>query len=433
VLLFLVTVVPAFAQYAGPAVLSRGEAPAAMAAPQVDFRPYVELGMMYDSGLSGVAVNDQGQLANASSVGASVTWGVSGTHSWRHTKLGLEYRGGLSYYTQQNQFSNLDQSLLLGVTHQITRHMSFSLSEAAGIVTRDFGQANLRQTVPFDPSTAFVPVTDYFDNRTIFSTTQAALQLQKTTRLSFAFGGGEFIVDRRSKALYGSRGSIAHGDVQYRLSRKSTIGAQYQFLHFTYPGIFGSTDAHGASGTYAIRLNREWEFSGYAGLMRVESTFIQTVPVDPVIAALLGISGAPQITHQINTVPNLAGRLSRTYRTGVLYISAGHSVFPGNGLFLTSTATQTIGGYSYTGLRNWSFGASVAYDRSSAVGPITGDYSDGSASLLLSRLLAHNVHFVLSYSVRQYSSVMYENYNRTIYDGRVGVGYSPGDIPLRVW
>ncbi len=433
VLLLLSLPAPLFSQYSGPAILSRGEAPAAMAAPQMDFQPFVEASAVYDTGLAGVAVNDQGQLASASSAGVSVAWGINGVHSWRHTRVGLSYHGSLMLYTQQTQFSNLDQSLMLGITHQISRHITLSLNETAGLVTRDFGQLALQQTVPFDPSTAYVPVTDYFDNRTLYMTTQAALQIQKTARLSFALGGGEFIVDRRSKALYGSRGSSATGDVQYRISRMTTIGAEYEFLYFSYPGIIGSTDAHGASATYSVRMNREWEFSGYGGFMRVESKFEQTVPIDPAIAALLGITSAEEITHNIAIVPNVAGRLSRTYRTGVAYLTAGHTVLPGNGLFLTSMVTQVVLGYNYTGLRNWSFGASGGYDRGTAVGTIAGDYADKNASLLMSRLIARHVNFVLSYSVRQYSSPTYTNYNRTIEEAKVGVGYSPGDIPLRIW
>jgi hypothetical protein len=424
---------PIWAQYAGPAILSRGEAPAAMAAPQIDFRPYFEAGAVYDSGLASVAVNDRGQLATASSLGATATWGISGTHNWRHTRVGLDYRGGVSYYAQQDQFSNLDQSLLLGVSHQITRHVLLSLRQTAGIVTRDFGQFGLRQTVPFDPSTSYVPVTDYFDNRTVYVTSQADVEYQRTARLSFDFGGDGYIVRRRSHALYGLTGASARGDLQYRLTRRSTIGAEYQYMHFTYPGLYGGTDAHGAVGTYAIRISRQVELSGYAGLMRVESTFIQTVPIDPTIAALLGISGAPQIVHRISTIPNVAGRLSRTYRTGIMYLSAGHSVNPGNGLFLTSTITTVLAGYSYTGLRYWSFGAGAGYDRATSVGTIAGEYQGRNESLMLSRLLGHHVSFVISYSSRQYNSPTYQNYNRTINDGRVGIGYSPGDIPIRVW
>ncbi|MGO9893588.1 MAG: hypothetical protein ACLPX8_05155, partial [Bryobacteraceae bacterium] len=78
--------VPAFAQYAGPAILSRGEAPTAMAADQIDFRPYLSITGVYDTGLAGVSVNSQGEIGNGSSPGVEFAGGISGIHSWKHTK-----------------------------------------------------------------------------------------------------------------------------------------------------------------------------------------------------------------------------------------------------------------------------------------------------------------------------------------------------------
>jgi hypothetical protein len=119
---------PVFAQYAGPAILSRGEAPAAMASPQIDFRPYVDLSGIYDTGLAGVAVNSQGQLGNESSMGLEVTAGISGVHSWRHTKIGLDYRGSVRRYTHSSSYNSADQSLMLGFVHQLSRHVSVTLN-----------------------------------------------------------------------------------------------------------------------------------------------------------------------------------------------------------------------------------------------------------------------------------------------------------------
>ena len=48
----------------GPAVLTRGQSPVAWPEAQTEFRPYIEVTGVYDTGLAGVAVNDQGQLAN---------------------------------------------------------------------------------------------------------------------------------------------------------------------------------------------------------------------------------------------------------------------------------------------------------------------------------------------------------------------------------
>ena len=96
VLALLSTALPAFAQYAGPAILARGEAPAAMAAQDIRFRPFVEVAGIYDSGLAGVSIDPSGTLANSVSAGVNLTWGISGSKDWQHTKS----RAGLSWRNQ---------------------------------------------------------------------------------------------------------------------------------------------------------------------------------------------------------------------------------------------------------------------------------------------------------------------------------------------
>src|SRR5436305_1753420 len=75
----------ALAQYAGPALLTRGEAPASAAQPTIEFRPFVEVTGIYDTGLAAFTVTDTGALANTSSAGERVAFGISGTHRWAHT------------------------------------------------------------------------------------------------------------------------------------------------------------------------------------------------------------------------------------------------------------------------------------------------------------------------------------------------------------
>ena len=433
VLALLVLALPAGAQYAGPAILSRGEAPVAMATQQIHFRPFLEITGIYDTGLAAVTVNSQGGLANQSSYGVAVAWGISGTHSWRHTKVGLDYRGSINHYAQSSGYDSLDQSLLMSVTQQLSRHATFSMRASAGIFTRDFGLNGLPQTVPFDPTTANIPTTDFFDNRTMYVTSSADLVLQQSARLSFDFGGTGSIVRRRSDALDGTTSANAHGDVQYRLTRRTTIGAAYNYYHFDFTHIFGGTDVHGVTGTFAVQLSRWVEFTGFAGFDRAESRFIQTVPIDPVIVALLGISEGTQVVHTINYVPNFSARLSRTFQRGVAYVSGGHTVVPGNGLFLTSYTTSILGGYTYTGVRRWSLGLQTSYSRSSSIGNILGTYSNISGSLSASRQLFPTVHFIAIYSARQYSSPDFTNYNRLVHEARIGLGWSPGDVPLRIW
>jgi hypothetical protein len=424
---------PAMAQYGGPAILSRGEAPSAMSSPQIDFRPFVGIYGTYDTGLSSVAVTDVGGLANADSYGVTLNWGVSGTHSWRHTKVGLDYLGSLTHYTQKTSYDSVDQSFLLGFSHQLSRHILFSIRNNVGFTNRDQRLRGLDQTVPFDPATTYAPATDFFDNRTIYVSSQADLVYQKSSRLSFDFGGDGFTTRRRSKALYGVTGAAARADMEYRVSRRTTLGFGYSYGHYDFTRIFGGTDLHGAALNYAVQISRHVDFTGYVGVYRVESKFEEVVPVDPVIASLLGIGGGSRVVHNINYTPNVAARLSRTFSRGVLYVSGGRSVTPGNGLFLTSIETTGLVGYTFTGVRRWSFAATTFYSRGNSLGNIQGPYSMIAGSLTGSRSLGKSLHIVVDYTARQYGSTVYDKYNRLIHSAAIGLAFAPGEVPLRVW
>jgi hypothetical protein len=425
---------PAFAQYAGPAILSRGEAPAAMSSPDIKFRPFVDITTGYQTGLAGVAVSDsQGNLPNADSWTLALTWGVSGSHNWRHTRLGLDYRGSLSHYLQLGVYDSVSQSFLLSVSQQITRHVSLSLRENAGVFTRAFGLGGLSQTVSFDPSQSYVPTTDFFDNRTYYVSSQADLKIQKTARLSFDLGGDNFLIRYRAAGLVGTTGLGARGDLQYRISRRSTIGVGYHFEHFFFTGQYGAADIHSVSGAFSRALTARLEFSVALGAARIEQTFIQSVAVDPVIAALLGVSTTTEIAHFVSWIPVGNVRLAQVFHQGVAYVSVGREIVPGNGLFTTSYSYNVSGGYTYTGVRRWSFSSLAAFDRERSVGNFIGRYSNVGGGFTASRQIARSVHLVFGYNARRYSSPTFQNYNRPIQEGHIGLGFTPGDIPLRIW
>lgn len=430
-LVFLV--MPAFAQYAGPAILSRGDAPAAMSAAQIDFIPFVSVVGVYDTGLAGVAVNSQGGLASTASEGVEVDFGISGVHSWKHTKVSLNYGGAAREYSYATSYAGVDQTLMFGVTQMLSRHVALQFNESAGMFAQTYGLVGLSATVPFDPTTTYTPTTDFFDNRTIYANTQALLTYQRTARLSFAFGGDWDLTRRRSSALYGVTGEDARADVQYRASRRSTVGLNYMYTHFSYNGVLSGTNFHRFSVTYGVQLSRTWEFTCYGGVTRVQSMFPQVVTLDPVVAALLGVTQGYVVSYDLNWVPSYSGRLSKTFLRGVAYVSAGHLMTPGNGLFLTSKMYTAGAGYTYTGIRRWSFNLSGEYDRGMSIGNIVGEYGDVSAGLQTSRQISHLVHAVAGVTARKYQSGSFTAYNRVIWDARVGLSFSPRDIPLRIW
>jgi hypothetical protein len=427
-------VVPAFGQYAGPAILSRGEAPNGLTPPQLSFRPYLEITGVYDTGLSGVSVVDaQGDLANASAYGIEFTGGISGTHSWKHTSIGLDYRGTVRHYNQATYYDGTEQTFMLGLTHQFTRHIILTLRETAGIFSWGSGLLGLPQSIGYDPNSPAIPTADFYDNQTLFMTTEAALTIQKTARLSFNFAGDGYLVRRRSSALYGVTGASARGDLQYRLTRRTTVGAMYSYTHYDFIGILGGTDMHSGVLTYATALSKNLEFSGYAGFARVENRFEQLVPLAPPIQALLGITAAPALSYSVTYLPNVQARLARTFPKGVAYVTGSRMIMPGNGLFLTSSSTNLLGGYTFTGLRRWSFGASGGYMAMQSLGNVVGRYDSAMAGLTASRQITRALHALVSARWTRYGSPEFKNYNRPVYDVRIGLGFTPGDVPLRIW
>ena len=424
---------PALAQYAGPAILLRGEAPAPMQGAAIDFRPFFSFSTGYTAGLSGVSVDPAGNTINDASLTLEASGGVSGNHAWKHVKLGLDYRGSFRHNTKYSFFDGTNQTLSLGITDRLTRHASLSLRQSAGLASNNFSQFSLNPALPFDPSTAYIPTSDFYDNRTIYVSTQADLTIQRSPRLSFDLGGDGFLQRRRSSALYGVTGAAARGDIQYRLSRRSTIGVGYTYTHYSFTGIFSSTDLHGVVASYGIRLSRNLEFSGYGGFMRVETKFAQVVPLDPAIAALLGVSAVREVAYQIGNVPNVGARLSHTVQHGVFFVSGGHSVVPGNGVFLTSTATNLGAGYGYTGRKRWSINTGVQYSRADSRGNVLGAYGYYSGVAGISRQLIKSTHGFLNANFNKYNSPDFRNYNRWTYSVQLGLAFAPGDVALRLW
>jgi hypothetical protein len=433
---------PACAQDTGPAILSRGQAPAAMSTPTVDFAFSLAVTANYTTGLLGLVTNSQGQLLSTNGVfGFGATLGLSGAHRWRHTTLGVNYSGSFYDYPSASYFAGLSQGIGLGLTHQFSRHIFFTVRESAGWFTQFApSTVTLNSSVPFDPSQSYIPSTDFYDNRTIYSTTLANLTYQATTRLSFSFGGGYFTNLRRSADLYSAKGEIASADGMYRVSRRVTMGAGYNFSHYGFSGSIGSSNIHTADLSISARLTQWTEISAYGGASRVQSSFLEVVPINPGFLNILCPPGLVQncnlpsslaINNSLFWSPNFGVRLSRSFHRGVAYVAAGEAVTPGNGLFLTSRSETASGGYGYSGLHKWSLNAGAYYVRALSLGNIQGGYGQVTGTFGLSRQLASHFSLVASFNATQYQSGTFNPYNRLIYSASVGLGYSSKNIPVR--
>jgi len=428
-----VAVTPLFAQYGGPAILARGQSPTAMAPNQIDFRPFVSVLGIYSAGLNGVSVDAQGLPVNDASFGVALGFGVSGSHSWKRTRLGLNYGSGFSHY-QKSFYSGLSsQNLQLSIVHQLSRHSSINFNNSVVLYGENRASPTLPPTLDFDPSTNNIPTNDFYDNRTLTISSTAAYTVQTSTRMSFSFGGNAFLTERRSNALYGAKGINAQGDVMYRLTRRSTIGAMYTYIHYNFTGISGGTDAHSLHAVYSRTLTRNTQMSAFGGVTKFENVFIQTVPVDPAIAAVIG-AGSVQRVFYINQVfPTGGGRISWNVPRGTFFGTASSNLNPGNGLFLTSVAVTAGVGYNYTGLRKWAISAGTSYNESSSKGNVYGNYGSYVANLTASRQVYRYTHGVMNFYARKYTSGDFKNYNKWAYGVTLGLSFTPGDIPVRLW
>jgi hypothetical protein len=117
-------------------------------------------------------------------------------------------------------------------------------------------------------------------------------------------------------------------------------------------------------------------------------------------------------------------------RRGALFANAGRAATAGNGLFLTSIVTTVGGGYAYTAFRHWSLNAQVIRLSANAKGTISGAYGNTIFSVSTGRQLGPYTHWSASYSVNNYTSPQFPNYNRRIDTASITVGFSPGEVRL---
>src|ERR1039457_7077639 len=115
-----------------------------MSTSQIDFRPFVSVTGVYDTGMNGVSVDANGTPVNDASYGVSLGFGISGSHAWKHTRVGLNYSSGFTHYQKSFYDGVSSQSLQLSVIHQLSRHMTLSLSNS-GVL---YGSNQATPTLP---------------------------------------------------------------------------------------------------------------------------------------------------------------------------------------------------------------------------------------------------------------------------------------------
>ena len=422
--------------YQGPEILSRGSMDTGQrSGKRVDLRFFADVTGIYDTGFTPLATDSGGKIVDLGGVyGLQADVGLYGTHSWTRSVLGINYRGDYRDYAKYHALNGTDQQLELNFQHRFSGRFSLLLREAAGTASYAFGAGSY--SAPFNPFIA-VPTDQIFDSRVTFGQSGILMVYQKSPRLSFSFGGDGFAVRHKAAGLIGLNGAMARGDVAYRLSRRSTLSLDYNYTHFEYEGLFGSSDIHSFAAGYSRALTRRWELSLRGGAMLIQTKGLASVAVDPAVAAILGQTTTVSAFYISSVAPVVEARLHGQFRQSSLDLRAEQSVNPGNGVYLTSVSRDAGVNYSYTGIRKWNFGAHGYYSRLKSVAQQIGTYNMYSAGLGGTYSMRHGLHLILELEGRHYNiegqQNVFSTFRQNSYRVSVGLGFSPGHIPLSMW
>jgi hypothetical protein len=418
--------------YLGPAVLSSGATGIGnRSGQQVDLRFYAGVNGIYDSSVQPIAIDSKGNLLTVSGLyGVEVNLGAYGTHSWRRAQLGLDYHGAFRAYNAGSAYDGIDQAISLGYTLQESRRITFSARATGGILSNSLGGIGNIPSIALQ--TEVVPATLLFDSRSYYLEGGLNMTYQRTARTSFTIGGDGFDVWRQSAALVGVEGYSLHGAVEHRLSKNSSVGFTYTRQHFNFPRAFGAADIDTGEAFVGTTFGRHWALTARGGVFHSEVKGLQSVALNPVIAALLGQPTTIQAFYLESIYPSGSVSLVRQFKTASLNFNYGRTVSPGNGVYLTSRSESGGASYSYTGIRRASISLSGGYTTLDSIGQGIKPYRSANAGGGFTYTLPYSLHFNARYDYR-YQAIEDFTYKHFGYRASIGLTYSPGKVPLSLW
>jgi hypothetical protein len=421
----------AFSQgYGGPSILSRGgNRPGQRGRAPTDIVVYGGVRGTVDTGLTPVLLEEDGTIATRDVYGVQAEIGAYGTHSWRRTILGLDYRGDYRKTTRKSGFNGTNQALSLDLQHQINARVSIFFRETAGTTNRAFG--GFAAPVHTDLSSLNLANDEVFDTRVYFNQTSAGVALRRSARTTFVFIGDGFFVKRPDPRLVGVAGYRATGAVNYRTSSRTTIGGSYQYMMFDFPRAFGGSEMHGPMFTATHRLTRNLELSLAAGFLQLHSFGTQSVTLSPEVAALLGRTTGVEAFTRDEILPQVFASAAYAFERSRFTASFLSGVTPGNGVFQTSQRNAGMVGYSFTGIRKLSLGASARYAQSESksinVRNVNNTSVGGGINYSITRLV--NLNSQLDYRTFRTGGIR----GREGFAFTLGLLVSPAKVPISIW
>jgi hypothetical protein len=395
----------------------------------IDIRPYLDVAGVYDSGLIGVTLNQQG-LPPIGAEGVVVGFGVLGTRRWKHDILAVDYRGTYTRFVPQSTFDGVSQFLTLSYTHLFNARETFTVRETGGVVPFSYGALTF---VPLQNSDLIgVPVNQVFDVPVYFSQTSADFTYAFTPRLSMDIGGDGFFITYGAVGLTGVTGGVGRGSLSYRLTRRQTVSLAYGYTAFQYTNAFGNAKFQSVALGWSLTLGKRWELGLQAGGYRISSLQLTEIPVNPTIASIIGQGYATVVANPVQYAPLIQAGLTRRFQRSSLSFAYGKTIMPGNGIYLASKAQTASGTYSYLGHRRFSASVTAGYSDLSAVSQTIGTFRMENFGTGATYKLRDNVFLELRYDYLHYNTGI-AGYLTNEQRVSLGFAFSPGATPLAIW
>jgi hypothetical protein len=386
----------------------------------------------YSTDVTPTTTDADGNLTSFSSAGVNLRAGGSGVRHGKNSTLSGDLFAGYRYYTRDlaRNSDGFDAGGSLGYSRQISYRTAF--------------QFGLRgQTYGYSWSGAYTPsveipiegVTDPalggFDTRTNSFGATAGLSHALNRRWSFSFIGSGYYTDRESKALVSSRGWRGGTAINYAISENASTGFGYNYSSFYSPGGYGDTRTHIAYWSIGKRFENRWSLSANLGAYYAEFDRVVSVPLDPVLAAIIGRPTVLEPFFDNRTGPSIAVTASRAFQRSGLSLFYRRGITPGTG-FYASGEEDTAGiQYTVTTSRKTNVGFGARYSRSDSLGTDQ-TYQNYGANVGFNYRIGKGLNFSCSASY-YFQDVTQGNFNRSRVLVTAGISYGSGPLPLSLF
>jgi hypothetical protein len=254
----------------------------------------------------------------------------------------------------------------------------------------------------------------------------------KSVRTTFTFGGSVFLQNQKTPALTNSWGSNFTGSVSHRISKSTSLGANFVHSHDEFPSFHSYSDSNAYHGNFATAMGRFWTFSLEAGVTVSEVNGLLTIPLDPLLAALFGQPTITLNNYTRSMYPSGSARLQRQFHRAALTFNYTRGLNSGNGVSGTARLDDANMAISYTATRRLNIGLNGGYYSLVSIGQNTGKFARYAGSTGLTYTLGHGVHLSARYDVNR-QQIDLGNSSRTSTRASLGLMFSPGPLPLALW